>query len=93
MPIEHSASGEAVAITGNAINFFQVACLRSAISLYLETGIKPTRGVGPKQMCALATRYTGTSYKSGRRGLEQALTDIRGILHRDPDSCVRDGAQ
>lgn len=75
-------------ITGNAINWAQVVILKNAIRLYLATGGKviPTRGVGPKQMLALAAAYTGVKYPVGKRGMAQAATDLAGIMQRDPDS-------
>lgn len=53
-------------ITGpDGMRFFQAVQLKSFLRLYAKTGIRPTRGVGPTQMLALASSITGHKYKRG----------------------------
>ncbi len=81
----HSTGG--VSITGpDAMLYFKAAHLRSALRLFARTGIKPTRGVGGRQLMALATEITGKAYKA--RAYDQAVADLdvwlqtmRGALH------------
>lgn len=75
MPVEHHGSG-GTTITGPAIEGFRGHVLLSSIKLWLETGLKPTRGVGPKQMAAIAAEYTGRTYTATRKGMERAVADL-----------------
>jgi hypothetical protein len=45
MPVERMQHGGAV-VTGAAIMGLRARVLRASIKLYLETGLRPTRGVG-----------------------------------------------
>ena len=71
-------------ITGSAVLGFRGLMVKSSISLYLKTGMKPTRGVGPTQMVAIASEFTGKAYKRGRKGLEQALADLEALFAARP---------
>lgn len=59
----------------DAVNLYRAIVLRSSMRMYRRCGIKPTRGVGPTQMLALAGEYTGKKYKRGQ--LEQAEADVQ----------------
>ena len=62
-------------ITGaDAMNYFRALHVRMALQMYIKTGLLPTRGVGPARMLALATEYTGKTYKRGQHAV--ALEDI-----------------
>ncbi len=70
----------------DATLYFKAAHLRAALRLFARTGIKPTRGVGGRQLMALATEITGKPYKA--RAYDQAVADLdvwlqtmRGALH------------
>lgn len=78
MPVERFDGG--LTITGPAITGYRAAVLRNGIVLYLETGLKPTRGVGVTQMVTMAKEYTGKTYPRSRRGLEAAGRDLAALL-------------
>lgn len=61
----------------DAVALFRARCLESSIRLYLKTGIIPTRNVGVKRMCEFATGITKKPYPASRKGLTQAVEDLR----------------
>lgn len=60
----------------DATKLFAATMLRSAIDLYVETGVKVNRAYTPTAMLAAASRYTGKPYKRGPRGLAAASADL-----------------
>lgn len=58
----------------DATNLFRCITLRAGLKLFHKTGIKPTRGVGLKQMFAIAKEYTGKDYRRGQ--VDQCLADL-----------------
>ena len=72
--IIYDKKGNAVAFQGpDAVQAFRAAALVSAIGL-LSKGIKPGRGWSMKYALALATEYTGKTYK--RTEYAQAQADV-----------------
>ena len=62
-------------ITGpDAMLLFKAVQLRAFLRLYIKTGIRPTRGVGPRAMLDAATGITGKPYKG--RQYPQAMADL-----------------
>jgi hypothetical protein len=54
----------AVSFVGrDAVSVYANANLAMHLKLFARTGIRPTRGVGPKQMLAMAGKVTGKTYK------------------------------
>ena len=69
-------NGNAVGFIGpDATNLFRAVMLRASIKLYAETGMKPTRGVGMRQMLDMASGYSGKLYK-GKADLARAAADL-----------------
>jgi hypothetical protein len=69
-------TGGAASYSGpDAVHLVRAVYLKSAMGLYLKTGIRPTRGVGPTQMLAIASEYTGKKYK--RTELATAQADVQ----------------
>lgn len=63
------------AFTGpNGVNTFVAISLKSGISLYAKTGLKPNRMWSPKNMLAKASEITGKVYKRGE--YDKAVTDL-----------------
>lgn len=58
----------------DAVEVFRVAALSSALGL-LSKGITPTRGLTMKKALAMATPYTGRTYK--RSEVEDARRDLK----------------
>lgn len=72
--ITYNAKGDAVCFAGpDAVELYRAAVLNSAIGL-LSKGIRPARGMTMTKALAMATRYTGRTYK--RTEHEQARNDI-----------------
>lgn len=74
--IEYSKSRkEATSYVGSdATQLFRVNMLKSAIRLYVKTGIIPTRGMGIKKMLKAAEQYTGRKYKTSEANV--AIEDL-----------------
>ncbi len=60
------------------INRYTMAVIKSAISLYLKTGIKANRAYTPSNMLRAASAFTGKPYKRGQ--LPVALADLITLL-------------
>lgn len=58
----------------DAIKLMKAITLRGELKLFRETGIRPTRGVGPTQMLLLAGEFSGKADKRGQ--LQQAEADV-----------------
>lgn len=71
-----TSNGNAVGFVGpDATNLFRAVMLRASIKLFADTGMRPTRGVGMRQMLDMATGYSGKPY-NGRAGLALAMADL-----------------
>jgi hypothetical protein len=70
----HYGKGSTSFVGPDATHYFAALTLYHAIRLYAKHGIRPTRMVGPKQMLAMASRYTGKTYK--RSELAKAADDV-----------------
>ena len=79
MPIEVDKHGSITVTGSDGMDIFRMLTLKSSLSLYLKTGIKPTRGVGLRQMLDLATEFTGKKYKGSKPEGERALADLAQI--------------
>ena len=55
---------------------YQAAVVRSAIALYIRTGIRAGSAYTPSAMRRTASRITGHHYKRGLPGLEAARADL-----------------
>lgn len=73
--IEHRTCGGTSYVGTDAVNLFRARTLASALSLYAKTKIIPTRGVTGSVMLAMATHYTGKTYKRGQHA--QAAEDVK----------------
>jgi hypothetical protein len=62
------------------IRCFNHMVVRSAIRIYLATGMKANSSYTPANMRAYVTRQTGKSYPRSRRGLQQAYDDLNQLL-------------
>lgn len=78
--IEYNKAGNAVAFNGDAVQIYRAALCASSLKLFLATGIKPTRGVGLKQLLAIATEYTGNAYH-GRKDGTRAIAELTAWVH------------
>ncbi len=58
----------------NGVNTFVAISLKSGISLYSKTGMKPNRMWTPSRMLAKASEITGKVYKRG--DYDKAVADL-----------------
>lgn len=77
MPVERNEHSTVIA--GPAVRGAQAVTLLHAIRLYIQAGIIPTRGFGPKRMRDLATKFTNRTYARSRKGLVRALEDLEAV--------------
>jgi len=71
-----------VVVTGAGITMMQLLVIKSAIGLYLKTGMKANHAYTPANMCAVVSKNTGKQYARGRKGLEAALTDLTAHIEQ-----------
>lgn len=75
--ISYDKDGNARSFVGpDAVALFAAVALRSAIDLYLNTGMKASRFHTPTNMLLTASRTTGKQYKRGKAGLALAAADL-----------------
>lgn len=72
--IEHGAGGTSF-VGPDAVSLFRATVLRSAIDLYVKTGMKANRAYTPTNMLSAAASITGKVYKRGQ--LKQASDDLK----------------
>jgi hypothetical protein len=62
--------------TGNAVNVFAAAAIKTALKLYAKTGMQVNRAYTPRNMIAAASRITGKTFKArDYLGAAQALEE------------------
>jgi len=71
----HKGGGSTIA-GKDGVFFYRAIQLRTFMKLYRKTGLIPTRGVGAKQMLAIATEYTAKTYKNSPAQMDQAIEDL-----------------
>ena len=62
-------------------SMFRLIVLKNSLSLWIKTGIKPTRGVGRNDMIRMASEFTGEQYPMSKHGAKQALYALT-VLHQ-----------
>jgi hypothetical protein len=77
MTITYDAQGQATAFDGpDAIDVFRSFMLARSLKLWADTGIIPTRGVGPKRLLALASAITHQTYRCNATAARIAAADV-----------------
>ena len=76
MSIEQTQGG--TVITGESVNIFAALAVKSAMGLYIKTGMKANRSYTPKNMREFVTRLTGKAYKTSE--LQKAHDDLAKVL-------------
>jgi hypothetical protein len=59
----------------DGMHYFRALNVRMGLSLWIKSGIRLTRAVGPTQLLALASEYTGKQYKRNQH--QQAMEDLQ----------------
>ena len=60
----------------DAVNMVGAAGIAAFLRLYAKSGIRPTRGVGPKELLRRASLVTGKRYPLNRAGYLKAADDV-----------------
>lgn len=76
MSIEQTKGG--TVITGESVNVFAALAVKSALGLYIKTGMKANRAYTPKNMREFVTRLTGKPYKASE--LQKAHDDLVKVI-------------
>lgn len=62
--VVYNKKGEATTFVGkDAVHLFRAAQVASSLRLFAQTGIRPTRRIGPTDLMRIAKEYTGKEYK------------------------------
>ena len=64
-----------MSFTGDGVDLFRAATIKSGLGLYRKTGMKPNRAWTPTAMLAAAGQITGKRYKRGQ--FQQAEDDLQ----------------
>lgn len=72
--IQHHADG-GTTLTGSAIDLYRVAVIRSAIRMYANCGMIPTRGVRITDLMVEASQITGQTLK-GKKDHQRAIVAL-----------------
>jgi hypothetical protein len=68
------------AITGPSINLYRATVIKSALGLYIKTGMQVNRAYTPRNMRAAASEYTGKVYPRSKKGLQRAHDDLAAVI-------------
>ena len=71
-----------------AIERLRLITARSALSLYLRTGLQLTHNGAHLAVVNVIAPLTGKTYKRSRKGKEQALADCQALLNAIEDNAV-----
>lgn len=70
------SKGGSISISGrDGMHYFRALHVRMGLSLWIKSGMRLTRAVGPTQLLALASEYTGKQYKRNQH--QQAMEDLQ----------------
>lgn len=78
--------------TPEKIGMLRLSMIIKAMEIHISTDgrMKLTRTATPANLRQMASEYTGMSYPRSRNGLEQALTDLKGIRQRYTDELYQE---
>ena len=62
--------------TPHSIEMYRMTVIRTAIKIYLGTGMKVNRMYTPGNMVQAVTQKTGKTYKRGKVGMTEAFNDL-----------------
>ena len=62
--------------TPHSIEMYRMIVIRTAMKIYLGTGMKVNRMYTPGNMVRQVTQKTGKTYKRGKVGMTEAFNDL-----------------
>ena len=66
--------------TKHGIEMYRMTAIRSALKLYINTGIKANSMYTPKNMLGNIEQKTGVFYPTSKKGMLQAFEDLEAWL-------------
>jgi len=66
--------------TPHSIEMYRMTVIRTAIKIYLGTGMKVNRMYTPGNMVQAVAQKTGKTYKRGKVGMTEAFNDLEAWL-------------
>jgi hypothetical protein len=66
--------------TKHGIEMYRMTVIRSALKLYIKTGMKANSMYTPTNMVQQVTQKTGKQYKRGKNGMTEAFNDLEAWL-------------
>ena len=71
-------------VTAHSIEMYRMTVIRSALKLYIKTGMKANSMYTPSNMLAAISKKSGKAYKKSKQGYAEAFEDVSNwlLMHR-----------
>lgn len=66
--------------TAHSIELYRMTVIRSALKLYIKTGMKANTMYTPTNMVQAVSQKTSKKYKRGKAGMAEALNDLEAWI-------------
>lgn len=66
--------------TAHSIEMYRMTVIRSALKLYMNTGMKANSMYTPSNMLAAISKKSGKQYKKSKQGYAEAFEDVSNWL-------------
>ena len=67
-------------VTAHSIEMYRMTVIRSALKLYIKTGMKANSMYTPSNMLAAISKKSGKAYKKSKQGYAEAFQDVSDWL-------------
>ena len=67
-------------VTAHSIEMYRMTVIRSALKLYMNTGMKANSMYTPSNMLAAISKKSGKAYKKSKQGYAEAFEDVSNWL-------------
>jgi hypothetical protein len=70
--------------TAHSIEMYRMTVIRTALKLYMNTGMKANTMYTPSNMLAAISKKSGKQYKKSKQGYAEAFNDLEQwlVMHR-----------
>ena len=77
-------------VTAHSIEMYRMSVIRTALKIYVNTGMKANTMYTPSNMLAAISKKSGKPYKKSKLGYAEALKDVSDwlLMHRTLDNEV-----
>jgi hypothetical protein len=71
-------------VTAHSIEMYRMSVIRTALKLYMNTGMKANSMYTPSNMLAAISKKSGKKYKKSKQGYAEAFNDLEQwlLMHR-----------